>query len=102
MEISMWGLTPPSPPPMMEIFFSILLDIRPFFENTLKNFHFALWNAQNGSKIPTKNNNFRGGMKIFSILGGGVKPDMKISITALTLCSLDFEIVEVKFKTMVW
>ena len=43
MEISMSGLTPPpSPPPMMEFFFSILMDIRPFFENTLKNFHFAL------------------------------------------------------------
>ena len=70
MEISMSGLTPPSPPPMMEIFFSILLDIRPFFENTLKNFHFALWNAQIGSKIPTKDHNFRGGgLKIFTILG---------------------------------
>ena len=37
---------PPSPPPMMEFFFSILLDIRPFSKNTLKNFHFALWNFQ--------------------------------------------------------
>ena len=39
-----------------------------------------------------------------SIIGegeGGVKPDMEISITTLTLCSLDFETVELKLKTMV-
>ena len=49
MEISMSGLTPPLPPSYDGIFFPILLDIRPFFENTLKNFHFALWNARIGS-----------------------------------------------------
>ena len=84
----MSGLTPPSPPPMMEIFFSILLDIRPFFENTLKNCHFAIGNAQIGSKFPTKDHNFRG-------------EGDEISITILKLCSLDFETVELKFKTMV-
>ena len=43
MEISMSG---PDPPPYkMEELFLIFLGIRPFFENTLKNSHFALENA---------------------------------------------------------
>ena len=89
MEISMSGLTPPLPPSYDGIFFSILLDTRPFFENTLKNLYFALWNVQIDSKsqprtIISKN---------FSILGGGVQPDMEISITTLR--------VEFKIKTMV-
>ena len=38
---------------MMEKLFLIFLGIRPFFENTLKNSHFALENANFGVEIST-------------------------------------------------
>ena len=41
----------PLPLPMMEKLFLIFLGIRPFFENTLKNSHFALENANFGVEI---------------------------------------------------
>ena len=44
---------PDPPPPMMEKLFLIFLGIRPFFENTLKNSHFALENANFGVEIST-------------------------------------------------
>ena len=52
------GLTPP-PLPMMEKLFLIFLGIRPFFENTLKNSHFALENANFGVEISTKDLKFK-------------------------------------------
>ena len=39
---------------MMEKLFLIFLGIRPFFENTLKNSHFALENANFGVEISAK------------------------------------------------
>ena len=57
MEFSMSG---PDPPPyMMEKLFLIFLGIRPFFENTLKNSHFALENANFGVEISTKDLKFK-------------------------------------------
>ena len=57
MEISMSG---PDPPPYkMEKLFLIVLGIRPFFENTLKNSHFALENANFGVEISTKDLKFK-------------------------------------------
>ena len=57
MEISMSG---PDPPPYkMEKLFLIFLGIRPFFENTLKNSHFALENANFGVEISTKDLKFK-------------------------------------------
>ena len=44
---------PDPPPPKMEKLFLIFLGIRPFFENTLKNSHFALENANFGVEIST-------------------------------------------------
>ena len=44
----------PPPPYKMEKLFLIFLGIRPFFENTLKNSHFALENANFGVEISTK------------------------------------------------
>ena len=58
MEISMSGPDPP-PPPKMEKLFLIFLGIRPFFENTLKNSHFALENANFGVEISTKDLKFK-------------------------------------------
>ena len=50
----------PDPPlPMMEKLFLIFLGIRPFFENTLKNSHFALENANFGVEISTKDLKFK-------------------------------------------
>ena len=50
----------PAPPlPMMEKLFLIFLGIRPFFENTLKNSHFALENANFGVEISTKDLKFK-------------------------------------------
>ena len=57
MEISMSG--PDPPPPKMEKLFLIFLGIRPFFENTLKNSHFALENANFGVEISTKDLKFK-------------------------------------------
>ena len=57
MEFSMSG--PDPPPPMMEKLFLIFLGIRPFFENTLKNSHFALENANFGVEISTKDLKFK-------------------------------------------
>ena len=57
MEISMSG--PEPPPPKMEKLFLIFLGIRPFFENTLKNSHFALKNAKFGVEISTKDLKFK-------------------------------------------
>ena len=44
---------------MMEKLFLIFLGIRPFFENTLKNSHFALENANFGVEISTKDLKFK-------------------------------------------
>ena len=49
----------PPPPPKMEKLFLIFLGIRPFFENTLKNSHFALENANFGVEISTKDLKFK-------------------------------------------
>ena len=57
MEISMSRLDPP--PYKMEKLFLIFLGIRPFFENTLKNSHFALENANFGVEISTKDLKFK-------------------------------------------
>ena len=43
----------------MEKLFLIFLGIRPFFENTLKNSHFALENANFGVEISTKDLKFK-------------------------------------------
>ena len=57
MEISMSG---PDPPPSYDgKTFLNFLGIRPFFENTLKNSHFALENANFGVEISTKDLKFK-------------------------------------------
>ena len=49
----------PPPPYKMEKLFLIFLGIRPFFESTLKNSHFALENANFGEEISTKDLKFK-------------------------------------------
>ena len=95
MEIYMSGLTPSPLPHMMEFFFPILLDIRPFLRTLWKIFILPSEMPKLVKKSQPRTSNF-------SILVWGVKPDIEISITTLTLCSLDFETVELKFKTIVW